>query len=77
MIDDTISLVRECTNMPVGSEETFLRDIGLDNLDIITIGIEIEMRYGCELSDAELFSWHSVGDIAATIARVSKEECHG
>lgn len=49
-----------------------LSDLGMDKLDLISIGIEIEMAHECALSDAEVFGWVHVSDISATIERVGR-----
>lgn len=49
-----------------------LTDLGMDKLDLISIGIEIEMEHECALSDAEVFGWVYISDIAKTIERVGR-----
>lgn len=71
-IEQAIELIGYVTRRPqVDADDTF-ESLGLDNIDRISIGIEIEMQFSVELSDHEVFSWQGVGDIAETLRRVTK-----
>jgi acyl carrier protein len=45
------------------------RDVGLDSLDVMTIVLALQSRFGVELKDAELDAFTTLGQIADEIER--------
>ena len=52
-------------------EHTLRDDIGLDSLDVVALAVELEESPICagKITDDEIESWSTVGDVVATITR--------
>ena len=61
-------LVASATNCDIGTDPAALiDDLGLDGLDRQIIAMELEDRFGIEISDNTLEQWRTIADILATI----------
>lgn len=52
---------------------TLLADLRLDALDRATIAVELDEAYGIEIPDADVESWLTLADIAATLGRLAPQ----
>lgn len=50
--------------------DSFLQDIGADDLDRDCIAMEIDDRFGTEIPSQEARDWLTIRDIAATLAAI-------
>jgi acyl carrier protein len=46
-------------------------DLNCDSLDLVEIAMEIEKEFDIYLPDGEQTKWETVGDVYATVARVT------
>lgn len=46
-------------------------DLGLDSLDLVEIGMEIEREYGIIIPDIEVEQWKTVGDVVKSTERTN------
>ena len=68
-----LSIIHRATGKQATPDQTF-RDLGFDGIDRTCIAHEVETALGCELTQSEIDAWHSVADVAATIAAVGRVE---
>jgi acyl carrier protein len=66
LLGEIVLLLRKIVYAPEGSitPETVLSDLGLDSLDLIEAGLELEALLGRDLPEASLRDVRTVGDLA-------------
>ena len=67
LVGDIIALVRRLVYAPDRglTAETRLADLGLDSLDMVEAGLELEAMMGQDLPDGAFGSVTTIGDLAA------------
>lgn len=55
---------------PEVTPDTLFEAINLDQIERDGIGVDIEVEFGVELTDAEIAGWRSGADILACLGRV-------
>lgn len=53
----------------IGPETKLTEDLGLDSLDLVEIGMEIEREFGIIIPDSEVEQWETVGDVIKSTER--------
>lgn len=66
MVGEIVLLLRKVIYAPEGSisADTRLEDLGLDSLDLIEAGLELEALVGRDIVDSALQDVRTVGDLA-------------
>jgi len=72
MIQAVIGPLIDIPRMPL-EPGTLLADLRLDALDRATIAVELDEAYGIEIPDADVESWLTLADIAATLTRLTPQ----
>lgn len=52
----------------ITEESRLVEDLGIDSLDLVSVYLTVQERYGLEFDDAELESMPRVGDLVARVA---------
>lgn len=73
MLQAVIGPMIDIPRMPL-EPGTLLSDLRLDVLDRATIAVELDEAYGIEIPDADIESWLTLADIAATLKRLAPQE---
>ncbi len=70
LVAEIIVKLRSIIYAPEGSitSRTMLADLGLDSLDLMEAGLELEAAIGHDMPDNALFEVKTVGDLAACLA---------
>ena len=55
----------------IGPETKLNEDLGLDSLDLVEIGMEIEREFGIIIPDSEVEQWETVGDVIKSSERTN------
>ena len=55
----------------IGPETKLTEDLGLDSLDLVEIGMEIEREFGIIIPDSEVEQWETVGDVIKSTERTN------
>lgn len=50
--------------------DALLADLGLDDLDLATIAVELDEALGIEIPDRAIEGWQTMADIVATVDRL-------
>lgn len=61
----------------VGPLASLKQDLCLDALDRLTIACALDEDLGIEIPDADLTTWETVADVAATVARLAVHNLTG
>lgn len=78
--EDVVARVEKIISVQVGSDadlspETHLQDdLGMDSLERVELGIELENEFGIELPDADVRRCATLGDIAQLVQSAQSEE---
>lgn len=66
LVGEIILLLRKVIYAPEGSlcADTRLEDLGLDSLDLVEAGLELEALLGRDIADSALLDARTVGDLA-------------
>lgn len=78
--EDVVARVEKIISVQVGSDaglssETHLQDdLGMDSLELVELGIELENEFGVELPDADVRRCATLGDIAQLVQSTQSEE---
>lgn len=67
---EVVNLVASLARPRATSAETTLESLAFDDLDKLCVAEEITGRWHREITEREQRDWHSVRDVAETIARV-------
>jgi acyl carrier protein len=69
-VAEIVGLLRKIIYAPEGglTAETRLEDLGLDSLDLLEAGLELETLTGCELPEGALAEARTVGDLARCLS---------
>jgi acyl carrier protein len=72
MLADTVA-VQQCADDAAFLALGIYDDIGLDSLEVVELGMEIEEAFGIEdgIPDAEIEGLKTVGDVVALIERMA------
>lgn len=65
-----IRLVAEQANMPVGNvtlDKSLVKDLELDSLDVVELGLIVEWNFNLEFPDAEVNKWTTVQDVLNSV----------
>ena len=66
-------LVREAgkvpAEVPVGPETLLVEDLGVDSLDLVSVFLLLQDRYGVDVADDDVPGLLSVGDVASYVER--------
>jgi acyl carrier protein len=70
LLGQVVALLRTLVYAPHSSvtAETMLVDLGMDSLDLVEVGLELEAAIGCDLPDGALAHALTVGDLARCFA---------
>ncbi len=66
------ALEKRYPKRPLGLEASLQLDLGIDSLEWITLGLELERRVGTRLSEAELSEIYSVRDLIVAVQRAAR-----
>lgn len=55
----------------IGGQADLHRDLGLDQIDRMTLACELDEAFGIEVPDADVHAWSTVADLARTVARLT------
>jgi acyl carrier protein len=75
LVTDFVSLLRRVLYAPEGAitARTRLADLGLDSLDLVEVGLELEAMVGHDLPDIGALGTQTIGDLAARLADYEPE----
>lgn len=65
---NAVSVTGHLKDSDVTLDADLCYDLGLDSLDRIHLGLELEERFNIDLSDDEMEAWWTVEDIVDTLA---------
>ena len=77
---DVFARVEKIIHAQIGSDsalssETNLQDdLGMDSLELVELGMELEHSFGVELPDADMRRCVTVGDLVQLVCSVEPEE---
>ena len=78
MVGEIVLLLRKIIYMPEGSlsADTRLADLGLDSLDLIEAGLELEALLGRDLPEGAMQEARTVGELARCFGEATPGHVH-
>ncbi len=69
LIDSVRAIARIPSDIAIASDSRLVEDLGIDSLDLVSIVLNTQERYGIAIDEDEVARMHSVADLVTYVSR--------